>query len=526
MYLAGPANRLMMNVPARLLSAALVGVGVWGTARGQGAPNFDNPSAAAGILAPGYHHAVAVGDYNGDGWDDIYVGTTNGVNTLYRNNRDMTFTEVGVLAGVADAGRTYAAVWGDFDNDGDLDLATGNYIDPNRFYENNGDGTFTDRTVAYGVGHTGQCRSLHAADYDGDGWLDLFVVNLSGSNVLYRNLEGEGFADVTAAAGVGDAAALVSMGALFTDTDNDGDVDLYLTHDANQPNIHLRNNGNGTFSNTTAATGLGFVGNCMGVDAADINHDGWMDLYITNLYPSELFMNDGDGTFTPTAAAAGVNDSGMSWGCTFFDYDHDSEWDLYVVKDYFFSPQPNILYKGDGDGTFSYVSADSPVLRHPFSDYGLAQADLDRDGDRDLIIATRRGCESGNPNPAQQRLLRPQPRTPARGDGVEPRGGGGAGDGLVRRRDADGRGELRTGLQRGEQPRAPLRARGGGSRRQRARPLALGDGQHALRAGCGQRAPPGRTGRGSVVLLRLHGAGRLQFSAGRRVQRRVVHVRA
>jgi hypothetical protein len=351
-------------------------------------PNFDNPSAAAGILHPGYHHAVAVGDYNGDGWDDIYVGTTNGANALYRNNRDMTFTEVGVLAGVADAGRTYAAVWADFDNDGDLDLATGNYIDPNRFYENDGDGTFTDRTVEYGVGHTGLCRSLHAADYDGDGWLDLFVVNLNGSDVLYRNLEGEGFQDVTVAAGVADAASLVSMGALFTDTDNDGDVDLYLTHDANQPNIHLRNNGNGTFSNTTAATGLGFVGNCMGVDAADINHDGWMDLYITNLYPSELFLNDGDGTFTPVAAAAGVNDSGMSWGCAFFDYDHDREWDLYVAKDYFFSPQPNILYRGEGDGTFAYVSADSPVLRHPFSDYGLAQADLDRDGDRDLIIAT------------------------------------------------------------------------------------------------------------------------------------------
>ena len=190
-----------MNASARLVTLALVGIGVWGAAHGQGVPNFDNPSAAAGILAPGSHHAVAVGDYNGDGWDDIYVGTTNGVNTLYRNYRDMTFSEVGVLAGVADEGRTYAAVWGDFDNDGDLDLATGNYIDPNRFYENNGDGTFADRTVAYGVGHTGQCRSLHAADYDGDGWLDLFVVNLSGSNVLYRNLEGEGFVDVTAAAG-------------------------------------------------------------------------------------------------------------------------------------------------------------------------------------------------------------------------------------------------------------------------------------------------------------------------------------
>ena len=267
---------------------------------------------------------------------------------------------------------------------------TGNYLDPNRLYLNNGDGTFTDATDAWNAGNAGPCRSLHAADIDGDGWLDLYVVNINSHNAMLRNLEGTGFQNVTFPSGTVDTG--IGMGALFFDSDNDGDVDLYVTHDGNQVNKFFRNNGQGSFTQDAAGVGLDYQGNCMGVDAADINHDGWMDLYITDLYPSELFLNNGDGTYTAIGEAAGVDDSGMTWGCIFFDYDHDAQSDLYIVNDYAFAPTSNRLYRGLGDTTFAWVSEGDAVLEHDHSDYGLAAGDLDGDGDWDLAIAT-----SGSP---------------------------------------------------------------------------------------------------------------------------------
>ena len=99
-----------------------------------------------------------------------------------------------------------------------------------------------------------------------------------------------------------------------------------------------------------------------------------------------MFLNDGDGTFSDISVASGTSDSGMTWGCVFFDYDHDGEWDLYIVNDYLFAPLPNILYHGNGDNTFTPVSAGNPTLERTVSDYGLAMGDLDRDGDLDLVV--------------------------------------------------------------------------------------------------------------------------------------------
>ena len=347
---------------------------------------FLDISEGAGLNLDGLHHATAIGDYDRDGLQDIYVGTKNAANKLFRNLGNMEFQEVAVAAGVDDAGNTQATLWADFNNDGYLDLVNGNYLQSNRFYQNNGDGTFSDMTTALGIGNMGPCRSLHAADYDQDGWLDLYVVNINSHNVMWRNLNGTGFQNKTFPSGTIDTG--IGMGSLFFDADNDGDVDLYLTHDGNQVNRYYRNNGNGTFTEAAAEVGLDYQGNCMGVDAADINHDGWMDLYITDLYPSELFINDGDGTFTAMGASSGVNDMGMTWGCAWFDYDNDSETDLYIANDYSFAAYPNLLYRGLGDLQFEITSTGIPDLEHPFQDYGLAQGDLDGDGDLDIAIAT------------------------------------------------------------------------------------------------------------------------------------------
>ena len=370
-----------------LVCSVAVGSGVCA----QIGPSFVDIGATAGLNAEGQHHAVAIGDYDNDGDEDIYIGSKFAPNALYRNDGDMTFTEVGEAAGVADEGFTNAAIWFDFDNDGDLDLATGNGFGgnnpaPNRFYVNQGDGTFVDMAETWGLNSTLMCRSLHAADYDKDGFTDLYVVNINSVNHFYKNQGGEGFVNVYAQTGTFDTG--VGMGSIFFDYDNDGDQDLYLTHDANQTNKLYRNNGEGGFNDFAYFSGLNYQGNCMGVDVADINHDGWLDLYITDLYPSAMFLNECDGTFQDISVPSGTSDSGMTWGCVFFDYDHDGEWDLYIVNDYQFAPLPNILYHGNGDNTFTPVSGGDATLEHTYSDYGLAMGDLDRDGDLDLVIAT------------------------------------------------------------------------------------------------------------------------------------------
>lgn len=349
-------------------------------------------SNSVSINTTGPNISINVVDANGDDLEDIYVGRNGEANLLFLNNGDGTFTEGAAAAGIADESQTYASIWGDLDNDGDQDLYVGNRAQTNRLYRNNGDGTFTDITQAAGVGDEGAARTLLLSDINQDGWLDIYVANLAEENVMYRN-NGDGtFSDVTLSSGALDDQ--LSLGAIFFDYDQDGDADLYLTHDNNQPNILYQNDGNGSFTDVSVSSNTNFAGFGMGVATGDINRDGWLDIYITNLYDNVLLLNQGDGTFADITSTAGINDYGMGWGTTFLDFDSDGWLDIYTVNDSYFSPYDNVLYRNNGDNTFTIVSEDE-AESSPYGAYGTATLDFNRDGQLDLLVSNF-GNQGGN----------------------------------------------------------------------------------------------------------------------------------
>lgn len=347
--------------------------------------SFSDISEIANIQTGTINHGIGLGDYNNDGWEDIYVATKVGDNKLFRNNGDLTFTDVTEASGANDLNASYCALFCDIDNDGDQDVYVGNFNAPNSLFINQGDGTFTEEAELRGVNYEAQLRSMNIADINNDGWLDIYLVNMNEENMLYMN-NGDGtFTDMLFFSGAFDT--LVGMGSIFFDYDNDGDQDLYLTHDANGPNKLYANNGDGSFTNMSVASGLNHAGQGMGVDIADVNFDGWMDVYITNNYDgNSLYLANGDGTYTDISESAGIMDPGMSWGIAWTDADMDGHMDIYFVNDYNFSPYTNKLYYNTGSLTFFDVAGGTP-LESPYGGAGLACGDLDRNGTEDLIIA-------------------------------------------------------------------------------------------------------------------------------------------
>lgn len=345
---------------------------------------FSDMSDFTGLNNPGRNSGISVGDFNNDDLDDIYVSQSNGTNLLYQAQADGRFVEVAAQAGVAHTGTTNMSIWGDIDNDGDLDLFLGNRMEPNKLYLNLGNGTFADISVAAGINKLRLTKAAMFGDIDNDGYIDLYVANLNAQNELYKNNGDLSFTDITFQSGATDTQ--IAMGALFFDYDNDGDLDLYLTHDANQANILYQNDGTGHFINVAAAANADYEGQGMGVDFGDVNNDGHLDIYITNLYENTLLVNNGNGTFSDLSSYAGVTDLGMGWGTLWFDYDNDGWQDIYVANDSHFAPFPNILYKNNGDLTFQIVS-DSTILSSMLGGYGVACLDNDMDGWLDLYLA-------------------------------------------------------------------------------------------------------------------------------------------
>ena len=391
---------------------------------------------------------VALFDFDKDGWLDVYLVNSPTVATaasgagarsaLWRNNHDGTFSDVTERAGVGYPGWAMGVATGDYDNDGWEDL----YITcfgPNHLFRNNGDGTFTDVTARAGVGDSRWSTGAAFGDYDNDGKLDLFVANYidlsldalpefgSGKNCVFRGLpvqcgprglkgagdslyhnNGDGtFTDVSTKAGVSDTALRFGMGVAWCDFNDDGRIDLYVANDSG-PNYLYKNNGDSTFTDVGLASGSALSENgaeqaSMGVAIGDYDHRGRWNIVVTNFSDeyNALYRHERDFLFTDASYATRTGKVSLpfvGWGVKFFDYDNDGWLDLMVVNGHVYPQlekagleltyrQRKLVYRNDRNGTFTEVATDlGSALSAPAVSRGAAFGDLDNDGDIDVVI--------------------------------------------------------------------------------------------------------------------------------------------
>ena len=393
---------------------------------------------------------IAFYDYDNDGWLDIFI--VNGsrlegfppgsepTSHLFRNNRDGTFTDVTAKAGVAHSGWGQGVCIGDYDNDGFEDLFV-TYYGKNVLYHNNGDGTFTDVSQKAGVAGKGTRWNTGCAfvDYDRDGHLDLFVANYidmdlatapvpesgpclykgvlvacgppglqGGKNILYHNNGDATFSDVSEAAGIFRANGTYGLGVLTADFDNDGWPDIYVANDST-PSALYHNKKNGTFEDIAIDAGCALSPDGkpqagMGVSAADYDLDGNLDLVKTNFAgdtPS-LYHNIGDGTFEDATFTAGLgaHTQFLGWGCGFFDFNNDGWPDILICNGHVYPeveqlkteagyPQRKLLYQNQHNGHFADVSFQAGTgISDPAPARGCAFGDFDNDGNIDVVVNT------------------------------------------------------------------------------------------------------------------------------------------
>ena len=422
--------------------AAKAGLTSWTHRMGTSAKSFILETVGSG---------VALLDYDNDGWLDIYLvnGSTfdalSGKSSpphaaLFHNNRDGTFTDVAAKAGVTNDRWGFGAVIGDFDNDGWPDIYVTNF-GKNRLFHNNHDGTFTDVAEKAGVTLGNWSTGATWGDYDGDGRLDLFVpgyvhfelsdlnkgtdissiafCNFRGVQVMCgpRGLRGEPdhlfhnngdgtFTDVSVQAGVADTNAYFGLASVFVDINGDGRPDLLVADDST-PNYLYLNKGDGTFEDASYASGYalnesGRETASMGIAVGDFTHNGLLDLYNTTFSDdyNPLYRNDGDANFTDIAYEAGIAEITipfLGWGTSFFDYDNDGWLDLFVVNGHVYpavdgqnwgttwAQRPLLFHNQNGKLTL-VPAVEGTALSKVAVSRGMAYGDLFNDGHIDVVV--------------------------------------------------------------------------------------------------------------------------------------------
>jgi enediyne biosynthesis protein E4 len=401
--------------------------------------------------ASGKYHIVetvtaglALFDYDRDGDVDIYF--LNGAyhdskpagqapcNALYRNEGNWRFEDVTEAAGVGDTGFGLGVAAGDYDNDGDIDLYVNNY-GPNVLYRNNGNGSFTDVTASAQVGDGTQMGAgANFLDVDKDGDLDLYVSHYvrclkdlaepaqrgghpaylgpavaifsNTPDTLYRNNGDGSFTDISEVSGIR-AATGAGMGTICADYDNDGDTDIIVANDMCANHL-LLNDGKGIFEEYGLFAGMAYDHHgeeqgSMGMELADMDNDGWLDLYLTSYQTqwAALYRNMGDGSFEDITLKSGAGTGTLArvtWGSGLVDFDRDGDRDIFVacghlqphIETYDNTTtyaQPNILYDNQGGCRFTTITENAgPGLRVNRVSRGIGCDDLDNDGDVDVVI--------------------------------------------------------------------------------------------------------------------------------------------
>ena len=416
------------------------------------------PATRRSLLPEDMGSGLAWGDYDNDGDPDLFLvnfyasildappeGASVGRPALYRNEGNGRFTDVTESARLGRRSFGLAAAWGDYDDDGDLDLYVSNY-GSNILYRNNGDGTFLDVTQKAGVGDEGFSAGIAWGDFDNDGRIDLYVTNyvqfryrpedraravrqygteipytinptvyLPAGNRLYRNRGDGTFRDVARQAGVANAGGR-SLGAAWFDFDNDGWTDLYVANDVSANGV-FRNLGDGRFSDIGASSMAADYRGAMGLAVADIDHDGDLDLFVTHWIAqenaffenmiSEGFRSSEGGRrlfFMDSADLWGLGQISLrtvGWATGFGDFDHDGYVDLWVVNGNTLEtpadttrlkPQKMDIFRQlPSRGFFEMAARAAPELAQPIVGRGGAQADYDGDGRLDLAVAVHGG---------------------------------------------------------------------------------------------------------------------------------------
>jgi len=387
-------------------------------------------------------------DYDNDGWMDIYFVNSGRCdffdpqpplrNALYKNNRDGTFTDVTEQAGVAGGGYGMGVAVGDYNGDGYPDLYVTQY-ERCILYRNNGDGTFTDVTEKAGVAALGWASSAVWFDYDNDGKLDLFVCRFGDfgksknkycenertgersycipsvyprvrSWLFHNNGDGT-FKDVSEESGIAKSLGK-AWGVVATDINNDGWMDLFVANDTVE-NFLFLNKKNGKFTDIGLESGVAFSQegrprSGMGVDSADFDQDGWQDLFVTNVDQEmySIYKNNHDLTFDDMTGPMGIGRITRlmsGWGLKFFDYDNDGNIDLFVVNghpddkieqhsSHVMYKEPLLLFRNTGH-LFENVSASAgPAFAQPLAGRGLAIGDFDNDGAVDALVTANGGA--------------------------------------------------------------------------------------------------------------------------------------